>query len=122
MSAEAQIYRSATQKEFFDRAFFRQHYHYGKDSNKLKTFNGNGNVKKFLTKVELHSSLKGYSGEKCAQDLASRLEGRAFDIYMRLSDQDKKDVSEIKAELLKEFEHRQKDREETLNELSHCTV
>ena len=75
MSAEAQIYRSATKEEFFDRAFFRQHYYYGKDSNKLKTFNGNANVKEFLMKVELHSSLKGYSGEKCAQDLASRLEG-----------------------------------------------
>ena len=57
-----------------------------------------------MKKVELHSSLKEYSGEKCAQDLAHRLEGRAFDIYMRLSDEDKRDVSKIIAELLDKFE------------------
>ena len=75
-----------------------------------------------MTKVELHLSLKGYSGEKCAQDLTSRLEGRAFDIYMRLSDEDKKDVSTIKAQLLKEFERRRQDREEAIYELSHHTL
>ena len=84
--------------------------------------NGTGNVKEFMKKVELHSASKGYSGEKCPQDLASRLEGSAFDIYMRLSEEDKKDVSKIKAELLKEFESGQQDREETLYELSHRTL
>ena len=87
--------------------------------NKIKTFNGEGNVKEFVVKVELHSSLKGYSGEKCAQDLASRLDGPAFDVYMRLSTEDRKSVEKIKEELLKEFEKGQLDREEAIFELSN---
>ena len=69
----------------------------------------------------MHSSLKGYSGVKYAQDLASRLEGRAFDIYMMLSNKGKKDVSKIKTELLKELERGQQDRE-ALYKLSHHTL
>ena len=41
---------------------------------------------------------------------------------MRLSDQDNKDVSNIKDKLLKEFERGQQDREEVLYELSHHTL
>ena len=62
---------------------------------KQKTFNGNGNVKEFITKVELQSSLKGYSGEKVAQYIASRLEGPAFDIYLQMPYADKKDAKKI---------------------------
>lgn len=86
---------------------------------KIKVFNGEGNVKEFIVKVELHSSLKWYTEEKCAQDLASRLDGPAFDVYMRLSTEDKKKVDKIKEELLKEFEKGQLNREEAMFELSN---
>ena len=86
--------------------------------NKIKVFNGEGNVKEFLTKVELHSALNGYSGEKSAQNLASRLEGPAFDVYIRLATEDKNDFDKIKAELLKEFERGQVDREGAIAELT----
>ena len=49
---------------------------------KVKCFDGTGDVNVFLEKVSLHSSLKGYDGEKAAQNLASKLEGLAFDVYM----------------------------------------
>ena len=87
--------------------------------NKIKVFNGEGNVKEFIVKVELHSSLKGYTGEKCAQDLASRLDGPAFDVYMRLSTEDRKKADKIKEELLEEFEKGQLNREEAIFELSN---
>ena len=57
---------------------------------KVKCFDGTGDVNVFLEKVSLHSSLKAYDGEKAAQNLASKLEGRAFDVYMRLSSADRK--------------------------------
>ncbi len=41
--------------------------------NKNKLFNGEGNVKEFITKVHLNSALKEYTAKKCAQNLASRL-------------------------------------------------
>ena len=73
----------------------------------------------FVEKVSLHSSLKGYDGEKAAQNLASKLEGRAFDVYMRLPTADKKDASKIKSELLKEFESGNVDREAAIVELNN---
>ena len=66
-------------------------------------FNGTGDVRSFLAKAELYSSLKSYTGEKCAQALASKLEGPAFDVYSRLSSKDRKDVNKITTELLTEF-------------------
>ena len=62
--------------------------------------------------------MKSYTGEKCAQALASKLEGPAFDVYLRLSSDDRKDASKITAELLKEFERGRRNREEALCELS----
>ena len=82
-------------------------------------FNGEGNVKEFIVKVELHSSIKGYTGEKRTQDLASRLDGPAFDVYMRLSTENRKNVEKIREELLKEFEKGQLNREEAIIELSN---
>ena len=55
-----------------------------------KTFDGTGDVKAFITKVELVASIKGHTDEKLAAALASKLEGAALDLYMRLSDDDKK--------------------------------
>ena len=85
---------------------------------KVKCFDGTGDVNVFLEKVSLHSSLKGYDGEKAAQNLASKLEGRAFDVYMRLSTADRKKVDKIHSELLKEFERGNLDRETAIVELS----
>ena len=45
------------------------------ESNNYKSFNGRGKVREFITKVELQSSLKGYTGLNAAQNIASRLEG-----------------------------------------------
>ena len=86
---------------------------------KIKSFDGSADVKVFLEKITLHSSLKGYQDQKAAQNLASRLEGRAFDVYMRLSEEDKKDVEKIKGELLKEFEKGNQDRETAIHELNN---
>ena len=90
------------------------------ESNKHKTFNQTGNVEKFLTKVEPQSQLKGYTGKKEVQHIASHLEGPAFNVYMCLSDDHKKDTRQIKKELLKEFKWRQLNRDEALQELTTC--
>ena len=82
-------------------------------------FDGTGNVKEFLTKVNLMSTLKGYEGEKLAISLASCLQGNAFDCYMRLSDEDKTDVEMIKTELLSEYEIGRMDREQAVVEFSN---
>ena len=89
------------------------------DSNDKKhmNFNGTGNVEEFVKKVELHSSLKGYDAVKQAQNLAGRLSGPVFDVYLRLSADDQKDPSKIKEELFKEFKRGQQDREEAISEL-----
>ena len=87
-------------------------------SKKVKiVFDGSTDVKTFLTKVELETSLKDYVDEKKANFLASRLVGPAFDVYMRLSDEHKKDFEQIKAELKKEFERGKLNREEALHVL-----
>ena len=88
------------------------------ESNKHKTFNESENVKEFLAKVELQSQLKGYTGEKEAQHIASCLEGQAFDVYLRLSDDHRKDAKQVKKELLKAFEWGQRNRDEALQELT----
>ena len=54
-------------------------------------FTGIGDVNKFLTKVELQAELKGHAGERKAQFFASKLDGAALDIYLRLSGDDRKD-------------------------------
>ena len=83
-----------------------------------KSFNGSGDVKAFIEKVGILSSLKGYTDEKLAQSLASKLEGSAFDVYLRMSVDDRKDYSKIKTELLNEYEVGQVDRERAALELS----
>ena len=88
------------------------------ESSKIKCFDGNGDVKVFLTKVELEASIKGYADEKKAQYVASKLISPAFDVYLRLSVEQKKDFNAIKEELLKEFERGQLNREEAIHILS----
>ena len=89
-----------------------------KDNN-LTPFDGTGNVVEFVKKVSLHSALKGYDVEKQAQNLASRLSGPAFEVYLRMSDADQKDVSKIEKELLTEFKRGEQDREEAIAELQN---
>ena len=88
------------------------------DSN-IKSFDGTSDVKVFLEKVTIHWSLKGYEDEKCAQNIASRLVGRSFDVYLRLADIDKKNPEKIKEELLREFERGKQDRELAIHELTN---
>ena len=85
---------------------------------KCDEFDGTTDVKVLLTKVEIVASIKGYADEKKAQFLASKLLQPAFDIYMRLSAEDKKDFDKIKAELLTEFKRGQLNREEAIEILS----
>ena len=85
---------------------------------KLPTFSGEGNVINFIVKMELHIKLKELTGEAAACLLASRLEGPAFNVYARLSDEDKKDVGKLKEELKKEYEIGRHDREDAVSLLS----
>ena len=88
------------------------------DSKKYnKCYDGSSDVRKFITKVELEAALKGHADEKKAQYVASKLEGHAMDVYLRMSAEDKKDAEKVKGELLKEFERGQLDREEAIAEL-----
>lgn len=80
-------------------------------------FNGTGDVEKFIAKVELRAAIKGYDSEKTAHCLAERLEGPAFDVYMRLSTDDRKDKEKVKKALLIEFKKEQRDRETAIFEL-----
>ena len=90
---------------------------------KSKCFNGTGDVTKFITKIELLIAIKGYSGEKSAQALASKLEDEAFDVYLRMPVEDRKDISKVKDELLKEYKKGQVDREEAVVKLaSRCRL
>ena len=85
---------------------------------KCAEFDGKSDVNIFLTKVELVASIKGHADEKKAQFVASKLSGPAFDVYMRLSNDDKKDFEKIKEQLKKEFERGQLNREEAIHVLS----
>ena len=86
---------------------------------KLKYYEGDSDVKKFIVRVELEASLKGHTDEKKAQYVASRLIGPALEIYLRLSDDDKKSFDKIKEELFKEFLKGQLDREEAITVLEN---
>ena len=86
---------------------------------KIKSFDVTGDVKVFLEKVSVHSALKSYDGEKAAQNLASKLDGQSFDLYMKLSAADKKKADKISTELLTEFEKGNQDREAAIFELNN---
>ena len=80
-------------------------------------FDGTGDVNRFVEKAELVANCKGHADENKANFIASKLGGSAFDVYRRLSTEDKKDHAIIKAELLKEFSREERNREEALNSL-----
>ena len=86
---------------------------------KVESFTGREDVKKFITKCDLHCNIKGYDGEKKAAFIAGRLEEPAFDVYMALSEEDKKDPEKIKTALLGSFDNAKQNREVALEELRH---
>ena len=86
---------------------------------KLKVYDGSTNVKEFITICELECAVKGYDADyKKANYLSSKLTGPAFDVYMRLEDDDKKKFDTLTQELKREFEKGNLDREEALQILS----
>ena len=90
---------------------------------KLSTFTGEQDVDEFLEKVSLHVSLKGYVCDKKAQFLASKLSQGAFQVYRRMSADDKKDFTKLTDELRKEYKRGSRDREAALDKLKdikHC--
>ena len=84
---------------------------------KAYVFNSDGDISEFITKVELYSALKEYDDKKRAQNPASRLEGPAFDVYLRLDQDDRKNINKLKDELLKESESGRRNKEEAV-----CTL
>ena len=89
-------------------------------SKKVETFNGKGDVNVFLVKVDLYNKLKKYEDEEAAVSLASRLQEPAFNVYLRMSEADRKDINKIKTELKKQYQVGNRDREEALHLLSSC--
>lgn len=75
-------------------------------------FDGKGDVNAFIKKMELYIALKEYTGEKAAQALASHLMLPAFNVYMRMTVGDQKDVEKIKKELREQYEVGKINREE----------
>ena len=59
--------------------------------------NLNAAIKAFITKVNLNAAITGYEEEKKAQYLASQLaEGQALNVYLSLSNDEKKVVLVLK--------------------------
>ena len=59
-------------------------------ASKIEIFNGSGNINTFIEKVNIYAAFKGHEGEKEAQLIASYLDGASFDVYLRLSSDEKK--------------------------------
>ena len=74
----------------------------------MPTFDGSGNVNRFINRMECHLKVKKLEGEEAAAVIASRLEEPAFNVYMRLSTNDKKDVDKIKKELRRQYDTKKK--------------
>ena len=69
--------------------------------------------------MNIYAAFKGLVDEKKAQLFASYLQGAAFDVYMRLSPDEKKNPDTIKDELLREFNQSQLNRESAIHELNN---
>ena len=86
---------------------------------KVDGFNGIVDVGKFVTKCDLHCTLKNYTEEKKAVFIAERLDGVAFDVYMALTDDEKKDSEVVKKALTDSFDRASRNREVAVKELQH---
>ena len=71
---------------------------------RVPVFDGKGDVNIFIFRIESHIKVKKLEGEDAAILLASRLEEPAFNVYMHLSTDDKKDVEKIKKELRGQYQ------------------
>ena len=89
-------------------------------SKNVTMFNGKGDANSFIVKTELYIKLKKLEDEDAPMLLASRLEEPAFNVYLRMSDDDKKNIETIKTELRKQYETGNRDREEALSLLHSC--
>ena len=89
-------------------------------SKNVTMFNGKGDVNSFIVKTDLYIKLKKLEDEDAAMLLASRLEEPAFNVYLRMSDDDKKNIETIKTELRKQCETGNRDWEEALSLLHSC--
>ena len=78
-------------------------------------FDGSVDVTSFVEKVELIAKLKGHTDEKEAIFIGSKLRGSAFDVYRRLTDEEKENPETIKSNLLKEFCREERNHEEALS-------
>lgn len=87
-------------------------------SSTIPVFTGVTGVNKFITKCELHCTLKGYTAEKKAVFIAERLEDAAYDVYTTLNTEDRKDPEKIKTALLKNFHRSKRNREVAVEELA----
>lgn len=87
--------------------------------NTVKIFNGEEDVNKFITKCELHCTLKGYEGEKAAVFISGKLEDAAFDVYLTIATGDRKDPEKVKTALVKAFDRPKRNREIAIDALSN---
>ena len=72
-------------------------------------------VEVFITITEVNAAVTGYTDEKKTQYMASLLvEGPALYIHVRLDDQKRKDLEELRSALRNEFEAAIRDREVAL--------
>ena len=86
-----------------------QHYKIAASASKSKCadYDGKGDINVFLPKVELVTAIKGHTNERKAQFVASKLPGPAFDVYMRLTEDDKRETfNGFKEHLKKKFRER----------------
>ena len=94
----------------------------GKDKSKAEKlyYDGSGDIRSFVEKIDLVATLKEHDGEKKAMFIGSKLGGSAFDVFRSLSADDKKNPDKIKEELLKEYSREERNREEALHSLMNC--
>ena len=90
----------------------------GIEVNTSRTYTGQGNLAVWLKKVDVWAALKGYSGEKNALAIASRLDGPAFECYARMSKEYQKDPAVVGDELKQEFVKAERDRGTATHELT----
>ena len=86
--------------------------------NTVKVFTGEEDVNKFITKCELHCTLKGYEGEKAAVFIGEKLDDAAFDVYLTIAPEDRKDPAKVKAALIKAFDRPKRNREIAIDALT----
>ena len=58
---------------------------------KLELFDGEGVVTEFVSTIQLHGLMKGFTDKKLFYCLAEKLRGPAFSVFLCLSADDRKD-------------------------------